>query len=106
MNLRILINNYWWFEFKSLHDSSLYVRTKKTTTTTKNTEVKKQTKGLAPLPPQLLFFLLARERVALARATLMRADKDDSKVGAALARVTSDDDYDNDDDKGKGGKYW
>ena len=34
---------------------------------------------------------------------MMRADKDDSKVRVALARVTSDDDYDNDDNKGKGG---
>jgi hypothetical protein len=118
LNLRILINNYWWFKFKSLHNSSLYVQTKKTTTTTKTQKSKKQTKGLAPLPPQLLFYLLARERVALARATMMRADKDDSKVRAALAWVTSDDDYDNDDEKGKGdndskgdndgkgGKYW
>ena len=55
----------------------------------------------------------ARERVALARATMMRADKVDSKVRVALARVTSDDDYDNDNDNGKvnndgkgGTKYW
>ena len=68
----------------------------------KNTEVKKTHEGLTPLPPQLLFYLLARERVALARATMMRADKDDSKVRVALARVMSDDDYDDDDDKGKG----
>jgi hypothetical protein len=149
LNLRILINNYRWFKFKSLHDSSLHVRTKKTTQQQKNAQVKKHTKGLAPLP-QLLFYLLpvvlvdwllaflpvaccpcserlfltnshsfalstgsrycralarattttrmmmtrtmmtrenlarARERVALARATMMRADKDDSKVRVAL----------------------
>jgi hypothetical protein len=47
----------------------------------------------------------ARARVvALAKVTMMRADKDDSKIRVlALARVTSDDGDNNDDDKGKVG---
>lgn len=45
----------------------------------------------------------ARERVTLASATMMRADKDErSKVRVALARGVMGDDN-NDDDKGKGG---
>ena len=44
----------------------------------------------------------ARARVALARATMMQADKDDSKVRVALGRVMSDDDDDNDDNNDDG----
>jgi hypothetical protein len=45
----------------------------------------------------------ARARVALTRAMMIRADKDDSRIRVALPWVTTSDDDKNDDDKGKVG---